>query len=790
MPAFAHPLASRLGRWALPAALVAGAAGLNFSYLTLTGQTNPFTLFYPALVISAVLCGRVPAYAGLLGAAALVSENWLPPIGQLYVLEPAARWALAGFAAVSALMIEVATWATRSAQRLRQRERELQSALTQMQVDAAARRAAEDDRASHATLLRLATEAGRVGTWSLDFVSDRNSLSEQAAVLFGTSQREFSAAGWAVLVHPDDRDRVRDAWQRSIETGTVYDIEYRSAAPAPDGTERWFLVRGHILRVDGVPSSAVGVIVDISSRKAAEQALRESERRFRVLADGVPSAIWATDAQGVVEFVNAGYCEFFGLTLQAAQAAQREGWRPTIHPDDLQAYVAAFQRAVSERAPFHARARVRHRSGAWRHIESHAMPRLTPEGDYLGHVGMSPDLTDLLAATDALKESDRRKDVFLATLSHELRNPLSPIRTAAQVLGSPRATAEEVAWVRQVIQRQVKQIARLLDDLLDVSRITQGKLTLRPEWTPLAAVVETAVDTVRPAMERKQHHLTVSLQPEDLFVHADPVRLAQVVGNLLTNAAKYTDTGGRIDLVARQTSQGLEIVVRDNGVGLAADDLPSLFVMFGQVAGESSRAEGGMGIGLALAQGLVELHGGRIEAHSPGRGQGSVFTVLLPASVLSPPLATAVQPAAPAPPSHRVLVVDDNRDSADAVAVLLQLEGHETQVAYTGCEALRLAEAFSPDVVLLDIGLPDLLGYDVAVRLRAQPWARRVVLVAMTGYGQDDDRQKATQAGFDHHLTKPADPERLLALLARLGGPAGAAAEPIPGPNGRAHVAD
>lgn len=752
-------------RWLLAGMLVSTSIALNFGYQRLTDNRNPLTLFYPGLIAAALLCGRAPAYGALLGAVLAISSMWLPPLGELYLLDAASCWALAGFLVVSTLMIEISVWAARSAQRLMEQKADLQSMLMRLHIDVAARRTAEEDLASQARLLRLATEAGGVGTWELDFVRDVNRLSAEAAMLLGVSEREFPAARWSAIVHPDDRERAAAAWAEAVACGTPYDIEYRSATPLADGTHRWFLVRGVVEREANEPRRALGVVVDITDRKRAEQALRESERRFRVLADGVPSAIWATDASGELEFVNAGYTRFIGLSLDEARAAQRQGWPDTIDPRDREHYVRAFRQAVADRQPFHAQTRVRPRAGGWHHVETHALPRLTREGVYVGHVGMTTDVTETVKAAEALQAADRRKDVFIATLSHELRNPLAPIRAAAQVLGHPKVSAEEAAWVRGVIQRQVRQIARLLDDLLDASRITQGKLTLRQEWARLAGIVETAVDAARPLLDRKRHRLSVMLPDDDMHVYADPVRLAQVLGNLLTNAAKYTDDGGDIAIKAEQVDGELRIAVTDNGLGIAPQALPDLFEMFNQGAEHLAQSEDGMGIGLALAQGLAHLHGGRISAHSDGLGRGSTFTLHLPlraAPGVRPPAPPQRTPAA----ARRILVVDDNRDSADSLALMLRLEGHEVQVAYAGPEALAAARHAPPQVAFIDIGMPGMNGYQLAQALRAEPWPHRPTLIAMTGWGQDSDRRRAHEAGFDHHLTKPADMAQVLGALA------------------------
>lgn len=379
------------------------------------------------------------------------------------------------------------------------------------------------------------------------------------------------------------------------------------------------------------------------------------------------------------------------------------------------------------------------------------------------------DVTDRKLQEHALREADQRKDEFLATLAHELRNPLAPIRQAALISKSPTATEAQKRWSHEVIDRQVQHMAILLDDLLDVSRITRGKLHLRKERTELAAVVDAAVETARPLIDLKHHHLNINLPPRPVHIEADRLRLAQVLANLLTNAAKYTDTAGRITIDAEVQGGELMIRVTDNGIGIRPDALAEVFQMFTQVRPSHDRAGGGLGIGLALARALVEMHGGTIVANSSGPGQGSEFLVRLPTlpveeAVAAPAAPTHAAPASPAP--LRILVADDNRDGAQTLATFLRMDGHDVRVGFDGEEALAAFSDFRPHAVLLDIGMPKLTGDQVARRIRALPEGRDVMLIAITGWGQDKDKQQALDAGFDHHLTKPVDLHKLASLIA------------------------
>ena len=370
-----------------------------------------------------------------------------------------------------------------------------------------------------------------------------------------------------------------------------------------------------------------------------------------------------------------------------------------------------------------------------------------------------------------LQEADRRKDEFLATLAHELRNPLAPIRQASAVSRLPQATEAQKRWSHEVIERQVRHMALLLDDLLDVSRITRGRLALRRGTNTLAEMLEAAVETARPLIDTRHHELEVVTPQARILVQADPLRVSQIVANLLTNAAKYTNPHGRIRLLAALDADDVVIEVSDNGIGIAPESLPAVFDMFTQLRGSDDRA-GGLGIGLALTKGLVELHGGSIGVHSDGPGRGSVFTVRLPRG--ETPARTPAQEdhAAPrAASARRILVADDNRDAAESLAALLELEGHEVTLAYDGADALLAYERVHPQICLLDIGMPFRSGNEVAAEIRSREDGRLPTLVAITGWGQDADRSQALAAGFDHHLTKPVDPAQLLRLIgeARVG---------------------
>ncbi len=378
-------------------------------------------------------------------------------------------------------------------------------------------------------------------------------------------------------------------------------------------------------------------------------------------------------------------------------------------------------------------------------------------------------LLRLHRAEEALRDADRRKDQFLATLAHELRNPLAPIRNAVELM-DPKYHAADAAVrdARMIARRQVEHLSRLVDDLLDVSRITHGKIALRMESVDIASAVAMAVEANQPSIEKKHHTLRVSVPDEPCVIRGDPIRVGQVIGNLLSNAAKYTPDGGEIELDAHRADGAVSVSVRDNGIGIPPEELSDVFNLFMQSADSLARSEGGLGIGLSLARTLTELHGGTVEARSDGPGKGCEFVVRLPLAA-PPEHAAALPRTAPAAGTQikrRVMIVDDSVDGAESMCVLLEMLGHDVRVMYDGASALDAAAQFRPEVVILDIGLPDVDGYQVARALRAQPATAGALLIALTGYGQDSDRQRTRAAGFDHHLVKPAsldDVERAIA---------------------------
>jgi PAS domain S-box-containing protein len=401
-------------------------------------------------------------------------------------------------------------------------------------------------------------------------------------------------------------------------------------------------------------------------------------------------------------------------------------------------------------------------------------PIRAADGTVIGASKVARDISErklveqrLQQSEEALRLADRRKDEFLALLAHELRNPLAPIRYAVAANKKPGRTPEQRKQAEEIIERQVTHMSRLLDDLLDVSRVTRGTLELKKTRTELTSIIGAAIETALPMLDAKHHNLTLDLPTQPVQLEADSVRLAQVFSNLLINAAKYTDPGGQIQLRARQEPGAVVISIGDNGIGISAELLSSVFTMFFRSHQALGRAEGGLGVGLSLVRGLVTLHGGSVQARSEGVGRGSEFTVRLP-TVAPLPECLDVETETECPSvgvGLKILVVDDNRDAADTCAMLLEASGHHVQTAYTGRQALELARTFRPHALLLDIGLPDIDGYKLAQQIRAAPWGHSAVLIAVTGWGQEQDRLRAVEAGFDQHLVKPICAEMVESLL-------------------------
>jgi PAS domain S-box-containing protein len=620
--------------------------------------------------------------------------------------------------------------------------------------------------------MRLATEATGVGVWEWNVGADRIRWDAQMFRIYGippTPDGCVPYAVWRGAVVPEDLhgqdEFVRETTLR-LGHGTR---EFRIRRPGEAECRHIQSVKAVRADARGRAEWVVGTNLDVTERKRAERQLAEAHQFLHSSIDALASHIAVLDEGGVILAVNDAWRRFADEGRYAAHnygvgSNYLDVCEPTADGCVGPEMAAGLRAVLAERAasfefeyPCHSPTDRR-----WFVLRATRFKGPGPVRVVVAH----EDVTTRKRAEEALKDADRRKDEFLATLAHELRNPLAPLRTGLELLRLAGGPAAAVEPVRAMMDRQLTQMVRLVDDLMDVSRISRGKIDLRRERVPVAAAIASAVETSRPLVEQMGHALTVALPDGPLFVDADPVRLAQVFLNLLTNAAKYTEPGGRIRVTAGRQAEAVVVAVRDTGIGIAADQLSHVFEMFSQVAQARDKAQGGLGIGLTLVKQLVELHGGRVEATSPGLGRGAEFVVRLPAADEPPPPVAAADGAERPAAALRVLIVDDNRDSADSLATLLELTGNVTRTAYDGEEAVAAAVAFRPDVILLDIGLPKLTGYEVCTRLREHPCGRGAVIVAQTGWATDADRARARAAGFDHHLVKPVAPAALTALLA------------------------
>lgn len=619
---------------------------------------------------------------------------------------------------------------------------------------------------------RTLTSLAPVGIFQTDADGNCVFVNERWCEMAGLTPEQAQGQGWKGALHPEDRQRVAQEWTEWIEeteTRREFSCENRFLTPA--GKTTW--LRGSAVRVHndgGQVTGIIGTVTDITERMQVEAALRESERLYRAIGESIDYGVWVCDPQGRNIYASESFLRLVG---QTQEQCSEFGWGSVLHPDDSERTIMAWKECVRTGGAWDIEHRVRGVDGRWHSILARGVPVRNELGKITAWAGINLDISRLKHVENELRVADRRKDEFLATLAHELRNPLAPIRNSLQILKMPNVDEVMAQRTREVMERQVQHLVRLVDDLLDVSRVMRGKIELRREPVELSVAVARAVEMVQPLIEGQGHTLNMTIAGESLLLNADPVRLAQVVGNLLSNSAKYTPANGQIWLTTRREGNRAVLTIRDDGIGVAPDMLPHIFELFVQADHTTTKAQGGLGIGLTLVKNLVELHGGTVEAHSLGLGKGCEFVVRLPLTVGEQPQTSDKgrgdgNSEAARPPGYRLLVVDDNQDAAMSLALLLRLQGHEVQVAHSGLAALETTKTYTPDVVFLDIGMPVMDGYEVARRLRQQPGLENVVLAALTGWGQQEDRRRTTEAGFNYHLVKPPEPKAVDSLLAEL----------------------
>ena len=600
----------------------------------------------------------------------------------------------------------------------------------------------------------------------------------RAAVEFSGRVPELGTDQWCVswkLYRADGAPMAHDQCPMAIalkEGRAVQGVE--AIAERPDGTRIWFEPHPTPLRdSNGRIVGGINMLLDITERKRTEEALHSAQQELSDFVENGSIGMHWVGPDGVILWANRNELEMLGYARE-----EYVGHHIANFHTDPPAIKDTLQRLTCGETLHEYPTRLRCKDGSVRDVLINSNVRWQ-DGKFIHTRCFTRDITSQKQAdvalreseerfrgiAEALKESDRRKDEFLATLAHELRNPLAPLRNGLQILQLAGDQPETIEQMRPMMERQLGQMVRMIDDLLDLSRISRGKVELRKERMQLTTVLQHAIEMARPAINDAGHELVISAPSEAIFVHADASRLTQVFANLLNNAAKFTDRGGRVELVVQRDDNHAVVSVRDNGVGIPADALPRVFDMFSQVDQSLERTRGGLGIGLSLVRGLVEMHGGSVAALSEGHAKGSEFIVRLPVTL------SVVGDSAPAAEPirnvlrRRILVVDDNVDAATTLALMLELMGNDAQSANSAHAALEIAETFRPDAVVLDIGMPNVNGYEAARRIRQRPWGKNVTLVALTGWGQERDRQLAHEAGFDAHLMKPAAPDEIEKLL-------------------------
>lgn len=624
--------------------------------------------------------------------------------------------------------------------------------------------------------LRLATEASGVGIWEWNLQTNEARWDDQMFRIYGVTPTQdgiLQYSDWIETLLPEDVDEneriIQEALQGKHKSRRTFRIRRKK-----DGECRYIQSTETVrTNAQGEAEWMVGTNLDVTERALADKALRESDARYRTAIETVTDVIWTNNAEGFMEGEQPAWASFTGQTMEEYQGY---GWSKALHPEDVRPSIKLWTQAVADRAAFIFEQRIRRHDGEWRVCSVRAVPILNPDETIREWVGVHTDITErkrdeenLRQLAAELSETHHRKDWFLATLAHELRNPLAPIRNALQLMKLADKQSTVVTEASSTIDRQLMQMVRLIDDLMDVNRISQGKLKLRKEPTLLTTILNSAVETSRPLIEQMGQELTLTLPKQQVIIDADMTRLAQVFLNLLNNAAKYSDRGGKICLTVTQNGNEIAVSIKDEGIGIAANQLPFLFEMFTQIDRSIEKSQGGLGVGLTLVKRLVEMHAGSVEAFSLGLGEGSEFVVRLPVLSDTPkPHETSTEEAHSFKSSHQILVVDDNRDGANTLSTMLRLMGKEVHTAYDGQEGLDAAEQVRPDVVILDISLPKLNGHEVCRRIRAQQWGNGIVMIAVTGWGQDDDRRRSQKAGFDYHMVKPVDPKALMKMLAEI----------------------
>jgi PAS domain S-box-containing protein len=623
--------------------------------------------------------------------------------------------------------------------------------------------------------LQLALRSARLVSFDIARDTRELTLSENGADVLGLTPGHVlrSLEDALAIVHPDDLPAVIEALQSVDEPGESFLVACRIRREV-QGDIGWVEVRGEVQLTREGKKLLTGLVLDVTDRRAVEMSLRESEERFRSMADSAPVIIWMSSADGSISYVNQRWRDFTGVgPIEMANIVPYA----RVHPDDREEQLRHFHEAMRSHRTFRQELRMRRHDGSNRWVINTATPRFGEDGEFLGFIGSVLDIEDrklleneLRSLAADLSDADRRKDEFLATLAHELRNPLAPLRNGVEILRLAAPTPEIIERTRGMMERQLGQLVRLVDDLLDVSRITSGKLELRHDLLTLQIKLANAAEASGPLLTARSQRLHINAPDAPVVVEGDAARLSQIFANLLDNASKYSPPNTDIHVSVTTSDRHAIVTVRDEGQGIPRHLLHKVFDLFAQVDRTLERTTGGLGIGLTLVKRLVEMHGGTITADSQGEGHGSTFTVVLP-------LVTAntggththhTDSSRPMGDTLSIVICDDNVDASTTLETILRASGHDVATVHDGHEAVALADSARPDVMILDLGMPGLNGFETAEHIRALPSGDAVVLIALTGWGNEEYRQRARASGFDHHLVKPADPRLLGELLTRV----------------------
>ncbi len=730
--------------YSIAASLAALALLIRWLAAPWVGSYFRVTLLYGAVALAVRYGGVGP---GLLAAAGgyAASDYLLPTPAQSisFVSNPRAAVELLIYVACCAIIIVLAEALRRARRRATDDTTALRASEERFRV------AVESAALPFAILQSVRDPSGRIVDFKWQYLNSAAArvIRRRAADVIGERVAGLFPFIW-------DAPRLFDAYRRAAETGELQTIEVQTR---PDGVDTWF----HNVATRFGDGIAVW-FTDVTASRRAEFAVRDARTQLQTVTDLSPAGMARCSRDLRYVWVNPQLAEWIGRPV--AEIVGRP-IREVIGEGVFRTFLPHYEAVLSGRRIEHEQ-QVQFGKGDIQWISAVYVPMFEPDGTVNGWVAVITNITQRKHLELKLLDADRRKDEFLAVLAHELRNPLAPMRNALEVLHLRTPDEPLLDRARGIIDRQLLHLSRLVDDLLDLSRVTQGRIQLQRARVAVSVVVAHAVEVSSPSIEEAGHRLEVSMPREPILIDGDVTRLAQIIGNLLHNSAKYTPPGGRIKLTVALEEREVRIDVEDTGIGIPTEMLPHIFDMFVQVNPSLDRTQGGLGIGLTLVSRLAQMHGGRVEARSAGLGQGSIFSVRLPVA-LEPAGERAEVVEDPEPvPHRRVLIVDDNVDSAESLSMLLSTLGHETQLAHDGEEALAMVDAFNPDVVLLDIGLPRLNGYEVARRIRRASPGEGPRLIALTGWGLAEDRRLAKEAGFDHHVTKPVELSVLSGLLA------------------------